>query len=131
MLLEKAQLEDNRHAARRGMMRAAFKAREWEDAIQAADLFRADTRISEEEKREAGSLLAKAYMATSRRAEALSLLEELAAAPSTPEGAEACYLLIQDRFDRLIESANAVSAAAKAKIEALGGSVEIVSDVLK
>ena len=100
MLLEKAQLEDNRLAARRGMMRAAFKAREWEDAIQAADLFRADTRISEEEKREAGSVLAKAYMATSRRAEALSLLEELAAAPSTSEGAEACYLLIQDRFDR-------------------------------
>ena len=100
MLLEKAQLEDNRLAARRGMMRAAFKAREWEDAIQAADLFRADTRISEEEKREAGSVLAKAYMATSHRAEALSLLEELAAAPSTSEGAEACYLLIQDRFDR-------------------------------
>ena len=100
MLLEKAQLEDNRYAARRGMMRAAFKAREWEDALRAAEVFRADARISEEEDREAGLVLAKSYMATSHREEAMNLLEELAKAPSTAEGAEACFLLIQDRFDR-------------------------------
>ena len=99
-LLEGAQLEDNRYAARRGMMRAAFKAREWEDAIRAAELFRTNPRITADESREAAYVLAKSCLATSRRQEATLLLEELAKAPSTAEGAEATYLLIQDRFDR-------------------------------
>ena len=36
----------------------------------------------------------------SRRAEAYGLFEQLAKDPSTAEGAEAAYLIIQDKFDR-------------------------------
>ena len=44
--------------------------------------------------------MAKSYLATSRREEAFAILGELAQSPSTPEGAEAAYLVIQDAFDR-------------------------------
>ena len=36
----------------------------------------------------------------SRRAEAYNIFEQLAKEPSTDEGAEAAYLIIQDQFDR-------------------------------
>ena len=39
-------------------------------------------------------------LSTSRRAEALEELKVLSEEPSTDEGAEAAYLLIQDQYDR-------------------------------
>ena len=51
-------------------------------------------------EREAEYVRAKSLLATSRREEAFAILAALASEPSTAEGAEASYLLIQDSYDR-------------------------------
>ena len=51
-------------------------------------------------KREAEYVKAKSYMATSRRTEALSIMEKLAADVSDAYGAEAAYVLIMDSYDK-------------------------------
>ena len=51
-------------------------------------------------QREARYVSAKSLMSTSRRSQALELFKLLAKEPSTDEGAEASYILIQDSFDR-------------------------------
>ena len=73
------------------MMRSAYMARNFDDAIAAAKTL--DTR-------EAKYILAKSCLATSRRDEAFKLFRELSEYPSTNEGAEAMYLVIQDLYDR-------------------------------
>ena len=50
--------------------------------------------------REARYVRGKSFLSTSRREEALAEFQVLAQAPSTNEGAEAAYLLIQDQYDR-------------------------------
>ena len=99
-LQDVSQLDDNKYTASVGMMRSAFKAREFEDAIAAAQSVRSDRRSSDDVKREADYVRAKSCLGMSRRAEAYGLFEQLAKDPSTDEGAEAAYLIIQDRFDR-------------------------------
>lgn len=99
-LKDSAQLPDNRKAAYIGLMRSAFRARRWEDALDAADVVLASMKTDVALRREARYVSAKSLMSTSRRASSLELLKELAQEPSTDEGAEACYLLIQDSFDR-------------------------------
>ena len=94
------QLADNRYAAERGMMRAAYRAHGYNDAIAAAQYLKKDKKITRDDAREADWTMAKSYLATSRREEAFAILGELAQSPSTPEGAEAAYLVIQDAFDR-------------------------------
>ena len=95
-----AQLQDNRKAAYIGLMRSAYRAREWEDALNAADVVLHSMKAEGALQREARYVSAKSLMSTSRRAEALELFKLLAKEPSTDEGAEASYLLIQDCFDR-------------------------------
>ena len=95
-----AQLDDNKTAAAVGMMRSAFRAREYEDAIVAAQSVRGSRGASEDLRREADYVRAKSCLGMSRRAEAYGLFEQLAKDPSTAEGAEAAYLIIQDKFDR-------------------------------
>ena len=99
-LLKVAQLDDNKSAANQGMMRSAYKAREYDDAIAAAQSVRADKRVTDADKREADYIRAKSCLGMSRRAEAYGIFEQLAKDPSTAEGAEAAYLIIQDKFDR-------------------------------
>ena len=99
-LQDVAQLDDNKATASVGMMRSAFKAREFEDALAAAQSVRSDRRSSDDLKREADYVRAKSCLGMSRRAEAYGIFEQLAKDPSTDEGAEAAYLIIQDRFDR-------------------------------
>ena len=99
-LKDVAQLDDNKHTASVGMMRSAFKAREFEDALDAAQDVRTDRRSSDDLKREADYIRAKSCLGMSRRAEAYGIFDQLAKDPSTDEGAEAAYLIIQDRFDR-------------------------------
>ena len=82
------------------MMRSAFKAREYEDALDAAQSVRAVRGASDALRREADYVRAKSCLGMSRRAEAYGIFEQLAKDPSTDEGAEAAYLIIQDRFDR-------------------------------
>lgn len=97
-LREGAQLEANRLSARKGMMRSAFKAREYADAAAAAeDLL---PLVQDGELKEVRYILAKSYLGSSRREKALPLLEQLALDPSSAEGAEAAWLLIQDQYDR-------------------------------
>jgi len=99
-LHESARLEANRSMALVGLMRAAFRARQWEDALShAAPVLEAagdDAALA----REARYVMAKSYQASSRREEALKEFTVLAQDPSTPEGAEAAYRLIQDQYDR-------------------------------
>ena len=99
-LKDAAHLDDNKSAASVGMMRSAFKAREYEDALAAAQTVRSDRASSENLRREADYVRAKSCLGMSRRAEAYGIFEQLAKDPSTAEGAEAAYLIIQDKFDR-------------------------------
>ena len=99
-LRDAAQLDDNQAAAAVGMMRSAFQAREFEDAVAAAQSVRGIRGASDDLRREADYVRAKSCLGMSRRAEAYGLFEQLAKDPSTDEGAEAAYLIIQDKFDR-------------------------------
>lgn len=97
-LRNSALLENNRYQALVGMMRSAYMAHRYTDAIAYAAEVKAgaDGDIA----READRITAKSYIATSRRDEAFAILETLAADPGTPEGAEAAWLIIQDCYDR-------------------------------
>ena len=99
-LKDVAQLDDNKSAATVGMMRSAYRAREFENAVAAAQTVRTSRTSSDDLKREAEYIRAKSLLGMSRRAEAYGIFEQLAKDPSTDEGAEAAYLIIQDRFDR-------------------------------
>ena len=97
-LLSTAKFNTNMSTARVGMMRSAYRNRDYDNAILAADAVKADTN-SEKMKREADYVCAKSFLLTSRRTDAMKLFVALSAYPSTPEGAEACYLLIQNKYD--------------------------------
>jgi tetratricopeptide (TPR) repeat protein len=99
-LLDATRLEDHLFAARLGMMRSAFRAKEYADAVEAAKTLRSDPHATDAQLREADYVRAKSCLGMSRRAEAYGIFEQLAKDPSTEEGAEAAFLLIQDRFDR-------------------------------
>ena len=99
-LREKGRMEANRYTALVGMMRSAWKARRYSDAIDAADALKEDIRSEKDLLREADWIRAKSFMQTSRRDEALAIFRELSRFPDTDEGAEASYLLIQDAYDR-------------------------------
>lgn len=87
-------------AARVGLMRSAYRAKDYGCALEAAALVQNDTVASAAVLREAGMTQARSLLATSRRDEALAVLGKLAAQPSSAEGAEASYMLIQDSFDK-------------------------------
>lgn len=90
-LLENAKMESNKVTARAGMLNSAFKAKNYEAAVEASA---AVEGIGSE------FIRAKSLMALSRRDEAMRLFRKLAADPSCPEGAESAFILIQDMFDR-------------------------------
>ena len=99
-LLETARLDANRQTAREGMMLAAYKAREWEDALENASQVLDGAVGNPALEREARYIRAKSLLGSSRRDEALQEFAVLARDPSMAEGAEATYLLIQDCYDR-------------------------------
>ena len=99
-LLGKAKIENNKHTARLGMMRSAYKAADYGNAISCADKVKSDSRSTEAEKREADYLKAKSLLSTNDRNSAFVIFGQLAAKPSTNEGAEAAYMLIQDAYDQ-------------------------------
>lgn len=100
MLLETAVLENNRYAARLGMMRSAYSGRDYKKAVDCADIVLSDQRTTGDLKTEAQFILAKSCLATSQRDRAFGILKTLAKDPSTPQGAEAAYMLIVDSYDR-------------------------------
>ena len=97
---EAARLDANRQTALLGLMRSAYRAREWEDALQDAQAVMDACKDDEDLQREARYVKAKSLLGSSRREQALPELRILAQVPSTDEGAEAAYLLIQDQYDR-------------------------------
>jgi len=99
-LLDYAQFDDNKYRARLGKMWAAYKGRMFDKAIAAADEVQTDARSDGDTRREAQWIVAKSYMSTSQRDEALAVFEALAQNPKTEEGAEAQYILAQDSYDR-------------------------------
>lgn len=81
-----------------GQMRSAYKARMYNEAITASKVV--DTNAdSAGLRREALYIQAKSNLATSHRDDAFVIFRKLAVEPSTPEGAEARYLIIQSSFD--------------------------------
>ena len=99
-LLAMAEIDANRKAARLGMMRSAYRDKDFVSAISAAGVVRNSGDIDADEKREADYILGKSYMAGSKRDQALAVFRELSVSSNTPEGAEARYILLQDAFDR-------------------------------
>ncbi len=99
-LYDSALLEGNKAAARTGMMRSAYRAREYQGAVSSSILVLGDESASDALRREAKYVQAKSLLSMSMRSEAFALLSALSAEPSTPEGAEARWLLIQDAFDK-------------------------------
>lgn len=99
-LYDSALLENNKFLAMTGMMRSAFKGHEWSKAVSAADHQIHDNRSDKWLKEEAEYVKAKSYLATSRRDEAFVILEKLSGDVSGQFGAEAAYMLIQDKYDR-------------------------------
>ena len=96
-----AKIPDNVQVAKIGMMRSAFKGRNYSQAISSADeVLLIDDKASADIKREADYIKAKSYLATSDRDNAFSILRKLARQTSTAEGAEAAYMLIQESYDK-------------------------------
>ena len=99
-LYSAALLDNNKHAALVGMMRSAFKAHQWNEAVRNSDRVLADSRSGADLKSEAQYVKAKSYLATSRRDEAYSIFADLAKDASSMYGAEAAYLIILDSYDK-------------------------------
>lgn len=99
-LYSAALLDNNKHMAIIGMMRSAFKAHKWSDAVANADRLLASDRADSQSKAEALYIKAKSYLASSRRDEAFSIVADLAKDVTTEYGAEAAYMLIVDSYDK-------------------------------
>ena len=99
-LLGAAKIEGNKHTARVGMMRSAYRASDFTSAISCSDKVKADAKSTEAELREADYTKAKSLLSTNERTAAFEIFSQLASKPSTNEGAEAAYMLIQDAYDQ-------------------------------
>ncbi len=98
-LLETTKMEANRSVAKLGMMRSAFRTKEYALAVEAADLMGSRTDLDASVRRELKYVKAKSLLGISRRNEAMAIFKELSTEPSTDEGAEASLILIQNFFD--------------------------------
>lgn len=87
-------------SARVGLMRSAYKAKDYRSALEGAALVQSDAVVDAAVLRESRMLQARSLLATSHRDEAFAVLEKLSAEPASAEGAEACYMLIQNCFDK-------------------------------
>ena len=99
-LLENARIENNKHTAVVGMMNSAYAGKSYDAAIKAASDVVADKQSDKDDIRRAEYVEAKSYLATSRRDKAFSILKRLSSETATPEGAEACFLIVQDSYDQ-------------------------------
>lgn len=98
-LLGVTKMDENRTEARIGMMRSAYRSKDYESAISAADAVAGDGGANAGLKREAEYVKAKSCLATSRRDEAMRIFASLGADPSDAEGAEARYMTIRNLYD--------------------------------
>ena len=98
-LLATTKIDGNREEAREGMMRSAYRSKDYDSAISASDAVAANSAAGSALRREAEYVKAKSCLAMSRRDEAMKLFASLGANPSTPEGAEGRYMTIQNLYD--------------------------------
>ncbi len=94
-----AVIDNNRYEAKRGVMYSYYYDNKPQLAIDAAAELMEMQQAVAEDVLMAEYITAKCYIVLARREEALPLLEKLAEDKYTPQGAEAAYLLIQDRYD--------------------------------
>jgi tetratricopeptide (TPR) repeat protein len=99
-LYDSALLENNKYAAVLGMMRSAYRAHNYTEAVRNADRTIGDARADASLKAEALYIKAKSYLSTSRRDDAYAIFKELAEDVTTEYGAESAYLLILDSYDK-------------------------------
>lgn len=99
-LYSTALIPNNKHTALKGMMRSAFKWHNWVESVKAAERVLGEDSSDDNLKREALYVKAKSLMASSRRSEALVVMESLAESVVDAYGAEAAYTLIQDSYDK-------------------------------
>ena len=99
-LRDNARIENNKHTAILGMMNSAYAAKNYQTAVKDAAAVEADLASDKDDKRRAEYVEAKSRLAMSDRSGAFGIFSKLAAETSTPEGAEAAYLVIQDYFDK-------------------------------
>ena len=90
-LIDQTRDDAVRRDADTGLMRAAFGAKDYQEAIRSAQVVGT---------REARFLMAKAYRTLGERDNARRYLEELAADRTDAYGAESAYTLIQEAYDR-------------------------------
>jgi TolA-binding protein len=74
--------------------------RNWEETLKSVNIILGDSTFDQDVKREASYMKAKSLMASSKRDEAIAVLEKLAENVSDQYGAEAEYMLILDLYDR-------------------------------
>ena len=98
-IIRLSRFDSNRALARLGLARSAYKARNWNAAVTDAQVALDAGDADAAGVRELRYIQAKSLLALEKRSEAFALLEQLAAEPATVQGAEAKYLLIQDRYD--------------------------------
>ncbi|MBP9998626.1 MAG: tetratricopeptide repeat protein [Bacteroidales bacterium] len=99
-LKQTARIDANKEAGALGLMRSAFRAKSYQTAIENSELVLKASGSGFAILREASYVRAKSYLATSQRDLAMEEFRKLSSEPSTDEGAEANYILIQDAFDR-------------------------------
>jgi len=99
-LLSSARNENNVLTAKLGMMRSAYKGKDYGNAISSADNVIATKGLSASLRREAEYIKGKSCFSTSRRNEALEIFKKLSSSPSTPEGAESLYIMMTDSFNK-------------------------------
>lgn len=83
-----------------GMVRSAFRAHKWIDAISAVEKLQGNENLTDALKSELKYVKAKSYLATSRRDEAYVIFEELSGSVKDSYGAESAYLIAQDHYDK-------------------------------
>ena len=98
-LLSTARMDELKQAARVGMMRSAYRSKDYQSAIQAADALKEESGLSADVQQEALYTKAKSCLAVSRRDEAIALFKQLSANPTTDIGAESEYRVIQNLYD--------------------------------
>ena len=99
-LLDNARIDSNKHTAIVGMMNSAYAGKDYQSAIESAAQVVSDKRSDKDDIRHARYVEAKSLLATSQRDKAFAILKTLSSETSAPEGAEAAYMIIQDRYDQ-------------------------------
>ena len=97
-LLGIAQMPENKSAALLGRVRSAYAGKMWSAVVSSAEALKA-AGATGATLREANFDEARALLAQSRRDEAFELFQAVAKEPSTREGAESTYMIVQDLFD--------------------------------